>query len=169
MFVSAQEFDGIKIGGSESQFISAMEAKGYKVKSKTDVVIQFDGNSAHPDLELYAVVTHKSRLVWKFSVYLPKETSWYHLKKQYNDYLQVLTEKYGKPDKTYAFFASPYDEGDGYEMTAVKVEKCDYVAFWGKQISIDISKYCATHISYENEANSALDTKEQDDDNKRTF
>jgi hypothetical protein len=37
----------------------------------------------------------------------------------------LLRSKYGKGE-SYEDFESPYYEGDGYEMTAVRIGKCNY-------------------------------------------
>ena len=166
----SQEFDGIKIEGSKSTFIKAMSDKGYSVKEDKGNIVTFNGNSTHKSLEILAVMTPTSQLVWKLDIFLPKETSWYSIKAQYNNYLSTLTEKYGSPDKTYGFFSDPYVEGDGYEMTALSVEKCTYMALWNSSgLLLAISKYSQVEISYENLTNSDLDTKEKNQADKQTF
>ena len=56
-------------------------------------------------------------------------------------------------------------------MTAVKVDKCVYSAFWKKEIgiSIEISNSKQVSIAYENEVNATLDDVEQKSINSKVF
>ena len=157
--IQAQEFMGIRIEGEKVNFISQLKSKGFVVKgdSNADAVIM-QGSAGGRVYELVISATPKTKNVWKLSVYLPKSESWSKLKRDYNEYLDLLSEKYGKPEKTYSFFSSPYDEGDGYEMSAVALEKCFYSAFWSDVIgvSIQISKFKQVKVSYENKKNVEL-------------
>jgi hypothetical protein len=86
----SQEFDGVKIAGSKNSFIKAMLAKGYTVKSDKDESVTLKGNASHPTLELFAFFSPVTKLTWKLVVYLPEQTSWYDLKSQYTQYLDLL-------------------------------------------------------------------------------
>jgi hypothetical protein len=130
-----------------------------------------EGNIGSKTYEIVISVTPKTKQVWKLSVYLPKSENWSRIKDEYNEYLDLLTTKYGKPEKTYAFFASPYKEGDGYEMIAVGLEKCYYTAFWEDTIgvSIQISKFKQVNVSYENKKNSELRDAEKKEIDSNIF
>jgi hypothetical protein len=123
------------------------------------------------NLEVYIKCTPITKTVWGFNVYLPKQTSWSSLKREYEEYLDVLSKKYGEPETKYNFFSSPYKEGDGDEMTAVAVDKCTYSAFWTKNsgLWISISKFKQVVISYENKSNSDLDDKEKSEIKEKIF
>jgi hypothetical protein len=165
----SQEFDGVKIDGSKISFIKAMLAKGYTVKSDKGVWVKLKGNSSHPALELFAFFSPVTKQIWKLVVNLPEQTSWDDLKSQYNQYLDLLIAKYGEPANNYGFFSKPYIEGDGNEMTAVSLEKCTYTASWtNPEIRIEISKFKQVTVKYENPANSALDTRERDQVDRKT-
>jgi hypothetical protein len=169
-----QEFLGIKVEGKKDAVINAFKLKGFKIATNSDMnrdVVRLEGMAGGNNIELAIVCSPKSKTVWKFSVYLPAKTSWNSLERDYEDYLKILTDKYGEPKSKYAFFSSPYENGDGYEMTAVSAEKCTYSAFWPPQIgvSIKITKYKQVNISYENAINSALDDKETSEVNKAIF
>jgi hypothetical protein len=174
-FSYGQEFLGIKVGGKKQVVIDAFKSKGFKVSPSSNInkddVIRLYGNTGGKNLEVAVVCTPKSKIVWKFSVYLPEQTSWYSLKSDYEGYLNLLKNKYGEPESEYSFFSSPYEDGDGYEMTAVGNEKCTYSAYWSSQIgiSIKISKFKQINISYENAVNSALDDKERAELDKTIF
>lgn len=155
-FASAQEWNGIKISGSLASFVAQAKEKGLSLTSTQTNSAVLEGLVGARSVEVYVFTTPKTKQVYKVTIYLPKQSSWYSLKSDYRDYLELLTNKYGKPTSTYTFFSKPYEEGDGYEMTAVGAEKCSYSAFWmdGKvphtNIGINISKYSQVSITYEN-------------------
>ena len=102
--------------------------------------VKLKGNSSHPALELFAFFSPITKLTWKLVVYLPEQTSWYDLKSQYTQYLDLLIVKYGEPSNNYGFFSNPYAEGDGNEMAAISLEKCTYTASWtNPEIRVEIS------------------------------
>ena len=165
MSVYSQEFLGIKVDGKKTDVVQQFKNKGFIVKSEpSKTVTTMVGTVAGKKTEVNVVSSPISQIVWKFAVYLPEQTSWYSLKDEYNEFLITLTNKYGAPENVYAFFSSPYYEGDGYEMQAVYMEKCTYSAFWSDSIGImlQISKYKQVKISYENSKNSQLDTQEKE-------
>lgn len=167
-----QEFLGIKVDGKKDAVINAFKLKGFTVKgdSNKDAVTML-GNAAGKSVELVIQSSPITKTVWQFSVYLPEQSTWTYLKSDYEEYLKLLTQKYGSPDKTYSFFSSPYSEGDGYEMTGVYVDKCHYTAFWpsDKGVRIKITKWKQVCIIYENSTNSALDDKETNEMNAKAF
>lgn len=65
------------------------------------------------------------------------------------------TEEY-PIDKDYEFFVSPYDDGDGYEMKAVAIDKCRYISFFlarGGHIVVQIDKTVRVKVIYEDREN----------------
>jgi hypothetical protein len=170
LLVNAQEFMGVKVEGSRSQITEAFKAKGFTVlqNSPENNVVTMKGTVNSNTVELYASFTPRSNKCWALTVFLPEKTSWYSLKDQYKDYLNILIEKYGEPNNKYSFFSSPYYEGDGYELQAVRLEKCTYSAFWSN-VSIQISKFKQVKIHYENATNAALDDEEKKKVNLNNF
>ncbi len=165
-----QEFLGVKVDGKKETVIAAFKSKGFAPSGEmSDNVVTMKGVAAGKNIEINIVSTPLTKTVWKFSVYLPKQSNWYSLKAQYEEYLKLLTEKYGEPTNMYNFFSSPYEEGDGYEMTAVYAEKCHYAAFWKQGYAINISQWKQVNIVYENDVNSDLNRKEKDQVNKNIF
>lgn len=166
-----QEFMGVKVEGDKAAFIKKFKENGYVVVSENANSATMKGTLGGTEYELILHATPKSKQIWKLSVFLPEATSWNTIKREYEDYLNILTEKYGTPDKKYAFFSSPYYEGDGYEMSAITLEKCNYFAYWNDSIgiSIQISKYKQVKISYENAKNSKLDDLEKKEINSKIF
>jgi hypothetical protein len=169
----SQEFIGIKVDGNINDVVEKFKGKGLKVSNRnsTPNVISMEGIVGNRNLELNIVCTPTTKIVWKFAVYLPKQTLWTSLESEYEEYLDLLTKKYGEPEKKYNFFSSPYEDGDGYEMTAVAVEKCTYAAFWPENLGlfIEISKWKQVKINYENITNSAIARKEEAEIKNKIF
>jgi hypothetical protein len=166
LFSLSQTFNEIKIDGALSSFVSKLQPKGYSVKKYFDngAILKENGNSN----ETYVFVTPKNKLVYRVVVYFPKQTNWYSLKNDYENYKNLMTKKYGSPDNTYEFFSKPYYEGDGYEMTALSVEKASFYSFWDKEqdnigISVGISKYEQIEISLDNLKNGKLQKSEKEE------
>lgn len=73
----------------------------------------------------------------------------------YSDLKQALIGKYGEPDNDFAFFKSPYYEGDGYEESAIKLGKGVFSAFWtgsAEQLGslhVSIEKNLTVMVRYE--------------------
>lgn len=63
---------------------------------------------------------------------------------------EILIKKYGELTKDYAFFQSPYREGDGYEEQAIRVGKGHFAAFWSSQgLGVMISDRLTVRVLYE--------------------
>lgn len=167
-----QEFMGIKVDGNINDVVEKFKQKGLKVITNINSIgVTMKGLVANKETELIIQNCPTSKIVWKFAVYLPEKTTWYSLKSEYQEYLDLLIKKYGEPKDKFDSFSSPYEEGDGYEMSAVSLEKCNYAAYWTKKdgLSIEISKWKQVKINYENPVNSALDTKEKDEIKNKIF
>lgn len=166
--VFAQEFMGIKIDGNKDIVINQFKAKGFKLSPTNDIKLNYtsmEGIVNGKSMELLICHTPTSKLVWKVIVTLPKQSTWSDLKSEYEKYKDILVKKYGQPSNDFHFFSSPYDEGDGYEMTAVALEKCTYSSYFtneGNSISIEVTKWKEVDISYENEKNRLIKNKEKE-------
>jgi len=165
------QFMGIPIEGDALVFINKLKSKGFKVK-KYDAIVTtmtgvFLGNLTN---EVLIIHTPKSKKVWKVVVYMQEQIGWSSLKSEYVSLLSKLNNKYGEPSSSYFSFMSPYEEGDGYEMNAVELEKTNIVAWWNLThqdgtesgtITLELSKWKQNKISWENATNAALKVKEQ--------
>lgn len=161
-FGFSQEFYGIKIEGTRQQLISKYVAKGFVVQTNpapTSTGVSLKGKVNGKDLEIIIINSPISKLVWKLTVYFPEEVGWYSLKSCYFKYLDVLKEKYGEPESSYSNFVSPYYEGDGYEMSAVSLKKCNYCAFWGDMV-LSISEFKQVSVMYQNNENAEISQRE---------
>lgn len=159
-------FQGIPIEGSLDSMITKLKAKGFKldqVVEEHDAAIM-TGNFTGKEANLYIFATPKTKVVWKIAATFEKKDSWYSLKSQYNEYKQAYTDKYGKPESHYEFFSDPYYEGDGYELQALRLEKCHYLSVWELNtgmIGINLQSGGNLSIGYEDNINTALQNKEE--------
>ena len=162
LFVDAQEFMGISVGGTTQECINKFLAKGLRkihVEGGPKTVVTMMGVVNNQNIEINIVSTPTSKKVWKIAAYFPEKTNWWSIKSEYIEIRQSLINKYGEPKQDYAFFTSPYYDGDGYEMSAISLEKCNYASYW-ENISVEISKYKQVKVSYENLVNSAINERE---------
>jgi hypothetical protein len=169
-----QEFMGIKVGGKLNEVVEKLKQKGFKIIPNESIapnIVRMEGLAGRNYVDMTILSSPISKTVWKFAVYLPEQDNWFDIKWQYNEYLNLLTKKYGEPDKKYEFFFSPYFDGDGYEMTAITMDKCFYKAYWSDKIGVymKISKFKQVVINYENTINSEIDTKENSQLNSKVF
>lgn len=106
----------------------------------------------------------KTKQVCKIIVYFPKKETWKGLKSDYFRKKNLYKEKYPL-DKDFEFFSSPYDEGDGYEMRAVSLGKCNFASFYyatGGHIMIQIDEKQRIKITYEDRENIKISQSELD-------
>ncbi len=168
-FISySQEFMGIKVGGTSQECVNAFKKKGFSVVKVYDDLVQMEGIVNGENYELNIVTTPISKKVWKFSVYLEEKSTWLALKRHYQNTKEALKNKYGEPKGDFESFTKPYYEGDGYEMSAVALEKVSYGTFWDN-IAVYISKYKQVCIQYENPVNTELKKQEQKEIESKTF
>ena len=164
--IFGQEFLGVKVDGKLNDVITKFKSKGFKITSPDEFSPILEGKAGSANVELFVFASPISKTVYKFAVLLPKHTDWESIKSEYEEYFQILSDKYGKPKSSYNFFSSPYNEGDGDEMNAIQMEKCSYSAYWKngltnfQNIGISISKYSQVIITYENDKNYTIKNSE---------
>jgi len=141
-------FKNIPIEGNINDFVEKMEAQNFSVEEKLDGVITMKGSFAgFDDCRIYLIFSKKSQTVWKVTVSLPEQVSWTSTKSRYEDYKEKYTQKYGRPTKSYEFFLSPYERGDGYELQAISLEKGYYSTYWKSNLGTIVVEIEATSNS----------------------
>lgn len=165
----SQSVFGVEVSGYKTDVVNKFKSKGFKIVITPSLTVTtlrgvVDGNK----YDVLVCSTPITKKVWKIAVYLPEQTNWYDLKSSYEKFYELFVNKYGEPRSSYSSFASPYVEGDGYEMTAVAVDKCNYSAFW-ESVYISISKFKQLEINYENPTNAELMTSEREKLNNKNF
>jgi len=173
LFSYSQVFDGVAISGKFYECVNKFKSKGYVLKEEAEYGATMTGKIGADNIELYLFKTPKTGLVYKATIFLPKKTSWNQLKSSFLDYVTLLIGKYGDYDKSSASFVDPYYEGDGYEMSAITLDKCNYYAYWennnNTNIFIEISKYTQVKIAYENVTNLRLREIEKEQIQRNIF
>lgn len=120
-----QTFMGIPIDGSLTSFASQLEAKGFEKLSVGDSSVTLEGQFSGSKRVVIVYCTPITKIVYQVAVVLRESTSWSSLKSTYRDFKSILITKYGQPTGKEEFI-TPYYEGDGYEMTALRNGKCNY-------------------------------------------
>ncbi|RHJ67655.1 hypothetical protein DW110_03190 [Phocaeicola plebeius] len=160
------EFKGIPLDGKLSDFVSKLSKEGFTFKEYArDYVAVLEGNFAGNYATIYILATPKSKTVWKATVNYNEKESWSSLKSDYSDMKELFTKKYGEPEKHYEFFSKPYYEGDGYELQALRKEKCHYISFYKLPLGaaiVEISQFGHIQIGYEDNINYELKKKEEE-------
>ena len=160
------EFKGVPLDGKLSSFVSKLEKKSFTFKEYArDYVAVMKGGFAVDYVTIYIFATPKSKIVWKVAVNYNEKESWSSLKSDYYDMKELFTKKYGEPNKHYEFFSKPYYEGDGYELQALRKEKCHYISFYDLPVGsvvVEISQFGHIQIGYEDNINYELKKKEEE-------
>lgn len=155
-------FKGIEINGNLSDIKKRLEMNGFSFVCEVDNGLVMEGNFAgYSNCEILVLNSLYTNCVWKIVVLLPQCSNWYNLKDDYNKLKEIYTKKYGKPD-SYEYFTSPYEEGDGYELTALSSNNCTYLSFYNVSkgdISVSISQDERITLAYEDGINSKLESE----------
>lgn len=158
---------GVPLNGTLSQFASKMSAKGVRTVERESTVYTLDGSySGYSGCEFYVFPNENTGQVYKVDIYLPKRTTWSSIKNDYNKMVrQFAGNSNYRFDEEKAEFDSPYREGDGDEVAAIKAEKCnyftDYISSTG-MVRVSISKFMQVKIAYYDFANFPSDDSDSD-------
>ena len=166
--VSAQErqtFMGIPIDGSLTSFIDKLQAKGFTVSFADDDIAGLEGPFSGSTRTVWVYATPQTSKVYCVIVQLRTSKSWSSLKSTYSEFKQMLTNKYGEPYGSETF-TRPYYEGDGYEMTALRNDKCSFVQLFETptgtvMLYISDSSDGSVMLSYRDKINSDIYDAEQ--------
>ena len=157
------DFRGVPIDGHLENFISKMEGLGYKLTKIVDNAAIMSGKFTNKNAELIILASPKTKTVWKVAVSLDEAVSWSSLKSSYREYKELYTKKYGTPSNSFEYFKEPYYEGDGYELQALRKEKCTYMTYYELETGYVIVKMTSSgriSLGYEDKKNTDLDTAE---------
>jgi len=157
------KFRDLEINGDLTSFISELEKMDYSLSKTHDHVAILTGNFIGKNCTLFVVSSPNTETVWKVGVSLPKDENWSSLKSDYLSLQKQFTKKYGKPEKEYSFFLKPYYEGDGYEIQALRKEKCYFATIYKIEtgyVILQISEFSNISISYEDKLNTEINKQE---------
>ena len=159
------EFKGTPLNGSLTSFVQKMKLKGYKTILTQDNAVVMEGEFIGKNANIFILSTPKTKIVWKVGVNLEKEISWSSLKSEYRKIKESYIKKYGKPLHSFERFDEPYYEGDGYELQALKLEKCTYISYFETpegMISVGMDSSGSIAIMYEDGINVKIASKEKE-------
>lgn len=119
-------FMNVPIDGHIVDFVEKMKAKGFvcmedDIAESTIMKGEFGGNICR----IFIYASSQTLNTYMVFVELATSSKFFALKAVYEQYKSLLTKKYGKGE-SYEYFKSPYEEGDGYEDTALE---CGYVRY----------------------------------------
>ena len=149
-------FMGIELKGPAINFVDSLKSRGFIfTNSKYNSCYNLKGIFKGENVSLSVITTPKTNQVCKVVIFFPKRENWHELKSEYIQIVDLYKEKYPLNDE-FAYFASPYDEGDGYEMKAIAMGKCQYISFYiayGGHISVEIDKKACVKIVFDYRTN----------------
>ena len=159
-------FKGIPIDGHITSFVSKMEASGFEKKAINDNgnCAIMTGIFAGKSCSIVVLATQKTCTVSKVIAITSEYVSWTSLKFDYESFKDLYVTKYGNPLKKYEFFGDPYYEGDGYELQALRKDKCFYASFFETEngnIAIMLSSDAKIKFVYEDKQNMEILVKEK--------
>lgn len=149
------KFMGIPINGTIRDVVTQLETKGFTVTKLTNSDAYLKGEFAG-EKDCAILIQATQGIVYNISVFLPERLTWTGLKYDYVTFRDAITEKYGSPSRKTERFYSPFYEGDGYEMTAVRNNKCKYLTLFELpqgEIVVCISKDHSVIIYYADKIN----------------
>jgi hypothetical protein len=132
LIVSAQEhltFKGLPVDGTLTEFVSKLQDIGFKVNSSSSKFAQIKGEFSGQICEIYIQASLISNTTYQVTVVLKESDNWFDIRTTYDEYKKLLTSKYGTGTSIEKFVGSYY-EGDGYEMTAVRQNKCQFLTIY---------------------------------------
>ena len=122
-------FKGIPVMGTVNDFCNKLSSSGFNmVKMYNDgAMAAMNGDFADRPSTLYIIGTKKSHFVQGIIVDFDRVyNKWQTIKNDYKTIIEQYIVKYGNPYSVDESFDYPYEEGDGYEMLALKLNKCNY-------------------------------------------
>lgn len=162
------KFMGIPIDGTLTSFGTKLSEKGFVKKSVEGNIHIFKGQFTGKNVDVLVLGSEKTLTVWKVVVWFEKEKSWSSIKSMFEDYKEMFNGKYGVPSNDFHFFSKPYYEGDGYEMQALRMDKCTYSTFWDTLqgiINLSMKEGGFLSIGYEDKLNTEIREKEKQERN----
>ena len=86
---NSQEFMGISVDGKLSDAVAKFKEKGFTTATIGAGATVMKGMMGTKEIELVICNTATTKTVWAFKVYLPKKDSWYSLKAEYLEFLDL--------------------------------------------------------------------------------
>lgn len=156
------KFMDMEVSGDAGKFKTSLIKKGFKYIKSFESSYEFMGKFANEYVRLTVLASPETKKVCKVIVYFSEKKTWVDLRNDYFEKKNLYKEKYPL-DAEFEFFSSPYEEGDSYEMRAVKTDNCRYKSFFlalGGYITVEIEKTSNIKVIYEDRENTKIAQKE---------
>ena len=151
------EFKGVVINGSKDEVADALLKQGYGFVDGGDDGILLSGKFAGIDnCQILVNASQHTHQTYSISVFTPEALTWWSVKADYDRIKEMLRKKYGRPSSSTEFFSDPYDEGDGYELTALSTGNAMFVTSYSSKngnITIHITHGAQLLITYKDKIN----------------
>lgn len=157
---------GVKIEGKAQTVLDNLVKAGWTFEKNIPESCAYILNGSFAGLGecfIFMNYTKTTKEVWSLFINTIDYSSWFSLKTDFLKLVDSYDSKYG----TSLFlrkFDYPYEEGDGYELSAIKNQKCTYSNYWDFEkfnIMVNINQQCAITISYINKDAEAIYKSEQ--------
>lgn len=166
-------FLGIKFGATILQVKTAMKAKGatFDEKNSKPELLLFDNVSlGKRKTDLFALRFLDGKVYSALFIFKPELEA--RTIDFYDDLQSSINDVYGK-GKANKKFKSPYEDGDGYEISAIKTGNADYSTFWhddkDNTIGETISDELEITLVYQDSAMGEIAEKRQKEKEKAEF
>ena len=146
------EFKGICINGPASKVANKLIQVGYQEVDRGDGGVLLNGKFAGKDnCQILVTASPYTGQTYSIAIFTPASLNWWGVKADYDNMKIMLQKKYGKPSSRTEFFSQPYEEGDGYELTALSSGNAFFVTRYSTdkgEVSICITNNAQLLISY---------------------
>jgi len=113
--------------GANPEKVKMVLRKKYKLTDELNGDLLYSGTILGNDVLIRTFFNKNKKLVKVRVVLEPSEGK---VIDTYNEFKEILTEKYGPPKDVYEYFDEPYRKGDGFEEQAIKLGKGHFACFW---------------------------------------
>lgn len=120
------KFKGIPMEGTLQQFTQKLQGKGYKLVETSNGTSMLEGEFASYKNSIIFVITDKTGMICKVSVFFPKREKWADLNSCYTMMKSMLTEKYGDPSECTETFVNCDPQDDNDKMYELEMDRCKY-------------------------------------------
>lgn len=128
--ISAQQadhftFKGIPIDGSLSAFGNQLVVEGFTKVGTNAYRGKFLRNEC-----LIALVGDDDNMIWRVAAIFPATDTWSVLESSFNGYVDLYSEKYGRPTTIKKEFSTYIGDDPWFKMNAINNGECNYFAVW---------------------------------------
>lgn len=122
------KFKGIPITGSKENFVKELKKQGFKSSEIGDEFLK--GIFAQRDCYILINTTPITKQAFHIIVLFDDFNNWNEIKNKFDELEKQLYLKYKVSPQSEKEFFYPYEEGDGFELTAIKSGKINYYSIF---------------------------------------